>query len=96
MAQALHDGLVGAVHAVRGQCLHERGQYLGAVRAFVHESLREPFRRFDLAFLGAPLVGDPLYGGPEGDRVMLHAWWISVEGRRIEAPVPESFGPHVS
>ena len=31
---------------------------VGAVRAFVHESLREPFRRFDLAFLGAPLRGD--------------------------------------
>jgi len=31
---------------------------IGAVRAFVHESLREPFRRFDLAFLGAPLRGD--------------------------------------
>ena len=37
---------------------------IGAVRAFVHESLREPFRRFDLAFLGAPLRGDE---GDEGD-----------------------------
>ncbi len=36
---------------------------IGAVRAFVHESLREPFRRFDLAFLGAPLRGD------EGDAI---------------------------
>lgn len=31
---------------------------VGAVRAFVHESLREPFRKFDLSFLGAPLKGD--------------------------------------
>ena len=32
---------------------HRRG-----ARVLVHESLREPFRRFDLAFLGAPLRGD--------------------------------------
>ena len=39
---------------------------VGAVRAFVHESLREPFRGFDLAFLGAPLRGDE--DGPAGAR----------------------------
>ncbi|MCP4741361.1 MAG: hypothetical protein GY871_03920 [Actinomycetales bacterium] len=38
-------------------------------------------------------MGDTLYGGPEADRVMLHAWWVSIEGRRFETKIPAEFGP---
>lgn len=34
--RAEHDALVAAVHAMRGQCLHERRQYAAAIRAFDH------------------------------------------------------------
>jgi 23S rRNA pseudouridine1911/1915/1917 synthase len=59
--------------------------------------------RAHLAHLGAPLLGDPRYGGPRrvGDldvpRVMLHAASLEIahpESRarlRFEAPVPEDF-----
>jgi 23S rRNA-/tRNA-specific pseudouridylate synthase len=89
-------------HTVRGRCRWWKLEDYdpGPGRSVVEVDLQGPGRRHQvragLAFLGAPLIGDELYGGPEGDRMMLHAWWISVEGRRIEAPVPESFGPHVS
>lgn len=46
--------------------------------------------RAHLALLGAPLLGDVLYGGPEAPRLMLHAWTLRLpDGRAIEAPVPE-------
>lgn len=32
--------------------------------------------RAHLGALGAPLVGDPTYGGPEAERLYLHAWRI--------------------
>ena len=48
--------------------------------------------RAGLAHLGTPLVGDELYGGPPWPRVMLHAWAVIIEGRRIESPLPDGFG----
>ena len=48
--------------------------------------------RAGFAHLGTPLVGDTLYGGPEAPRIMLHAWSVTIEGRKIEAPLPEGFG----
>lgn len=42
-----------------------------------------------------PLVGDRLYGGPPGARVLLHAWklaWREETGRVVvEAPLPADF-----
>ena len=48
--------------------------------------------RSGMAFIGYPLVGDTLYGGPEHGRIMLHAWAVMIEKRRIEAPIPFGFG----
>lgn len=44
--------------------------------------------------LGAPIVGDPIYGRGQG--MMLHAWRLDVPARagerlRIEAPLPDHF-----
>lgn len=53
--------------------------------------------RAHLASLGAPLLGDPTYGGPDADRLYLHAWrvhlpaWAGGEELRIEAPIPPGF-----
>jgi 23S rRNA pseudouridine1911/1915/1917 synthase len=67
------------------------------------ESGRTHQIRAHLAHLGAPLLGDPRYGGPRRvletsiPRVMLHARRLSLRhpatGRRLlfEAPVPEDF-----
>jgi len=48
--------------------------------------------RAHLAWLGSPIVGDRLYGGPEADRLALHAAWIGfphpAHGRWISASVP--------
>jgi len=45
--------------------------------------------RAGLAFLGAPLVGDPLYGGAPAATLHLHARRITIDGRTVEAPMPE-------
>jgi 23S rRNA-/tRNA-specific pseudouridylate synthase len=85
-------------YTVRGRCRWWRRDDLvpGPGRQAVEVDLMGAGRRHQvragLAFLGTPLVGDPLYGGPESDRVMLHAWAVIVEGRRIEAPIPDGFG----
>ena len=67
-----------------------------------HETLLEvellgPGRRHQiragLASLGFPLVGDPLYRGPEHGRgVHLHAWRLEVEGVVTESPRPDWAG----
>jgi 23S rRNA pseudouridine1911/1915/1917 synthase len=44
--------------------------------------------RAHLAALGFPIVGDRLYGGPEGPRCLLHARVLRLDGLRLEAPVP--------
>lgn len=45
--------------------------------------------RAHLAGMGCPIVGDRLYGGAQGPRCLLHALRLDIEGRSIEAPVPE-------
>jgi 23S rRNA pseudouridine1911/1915/1917 synthase len=45
--------------------------------------------RAHLAGVGHPIVGDRLYGGPNGPRCLLHAWRLQIEGLELEAPVPE-------
>lgn len=56
--------------------------------------------RVHLYHLGHPISGDPLYGDEAGrrgfDRLMLHAWQVSVglpsgQTLALEAPVPDSF-----
>lgn len=49
--------------------------------------------RATMAHLGAPLVGDRLYGGAKAHRLMLHAQRVSGGplGEGMEAPLPASF-----
>ena len=53
--------------------------------------------RAHLSQIGAPIVGDPTYGGPRADRLYLHAWRLrlpwDVPGGwlELEAPVPAGF-----
>jgi 23S rRNA pseudouridine1911/1915/1917 synthase len=53
--------------------------------------------RAHLASIGHPIVGDPVYGGRNCERLLLHAHSLAFDhpesGRpiRIEAPVPEAF-----
>ena len=76
-------------YTVRGKCRWWRRDDLhpGPGRQTVEVDLMGAGRRHQvragLAFLGTPLVGDCLYGGPESDRIMLHAWAVIIEGRRI-------------
>lgn len=85
-------------YTVRGKCRWWRRDDLfpGTGRQAVEVDLMGAGRRHQvragLAFLRTPLVGDPLYGGPESERIMLHAWAVVIEGRRIECPIPPGFG----
>jgi len=53
--------------------------------------------RVHFAYIGHPVLGDALYGGPPADRMMLHAWTLSLThpetGQRItfEARPPAPF-----
>ncbi len=53
--------------------------------------------RVHMAFLGHPVVGDPIYGTPDGTRLALHARKISFDHpitkqtMSFEAPLPEDF-----
>ena len=51
--RGLHDALLAAVHSMRGQCLHERGQFAGAVRAFDQALRHTPTDAFILAMRAA-------------------------------------------
>lgn len=44
--------------------------------------------RAHLAGIGFPIIGDRLYGGPEGPRCLLHARRLSIDGHTFEAGVP--------
>lgn len=47
--------------------------------------------RAGLAWLGFPLVGDELYGGPGADRLHLHAWRLAFDETIVESPPPSSW-----
>lgn len=47
--------------------------------------------RAHLTALGAPIVGDRLYGGAPGPRCLLHAWRLELDGLKVEAPLPADF-----
>lgn len=48
--------------------------------------------RAHLAYLGAPIVGDAQYGGPPGDRLMLHAYALQLPDGRSLRVQPTGFG----
>lgn len=61
--------------------------------------------RAHLAALGAPIVGDALYGGPRvppapgaplPQRCLLHAFRLELDGQRFEAPLPQDLAPYFS
>jgi 23S rRNA pseudouridine1911/1915/1917 synthase len=45
--------------------------------------------RAHLTALGAPIVGDKLYGGAKAERCLLHAQALEIFGRLYEAPIPQ-------
>ncbi len=52
--------------------------------------------RAHLAAIGWPLIGDELYGGAEGPRLLLHAWSLDLSAaiageKPVIAPLPEDF-----
>lgn len=55
--------------------------------------------RAHLSAKGAPILGDPTYGGPPADRLYLHAWRIALpwpgpgDRLEVEAPLPPGFDP---
>ena len=51
--------------------------------------------RIHLASIGHPVLGDPRYGGPPADRLMLHAWKLEHQSiGTLEAPPPIHFAGH--
>ena len=51
--------------------------------------------RIHLASIGHPVRGDPRYGGPPADRLMLHAWKLEHQSiGTLEAPPPIHFAGH--
>jgi 23S rRNA (cytosine1962-C5)-methyltransferase len=72
----------------------QAGQGDRALLELVLETGRTHQARVQLAHAGAPIAGDPLYGGPRAPRLLLHAHGLSfahpVSGAKIrcEAPPP--------
>ena len=67
-----------------------------SLRRLLEVELVGPGRRHQIragfAHLGAPLLGDALYGGADAARLALHATRLVVEGTTIVSPIPEGFG----
>ena len=88
-----------ALYTTEARVIERRGPH-GLVRAWILRGFRHQVR-VHLAFLGFPILGDPLYGvaAPRGAvaRMYLHAGRIElphpVTGRRlvVESPVPDEF-----
>jgi len=81
----------------------EQLRYVSLIRCTLRTGRTHQIR-VHLKFLGHPIVGDPVYSGPQWrgipdkrmqkvigsiHRQALHAWKITVDGRTFEAPVPE-------
>lgn len=81
----------------------EQHRYVSLVRCRLRSG-RTHQLRVHLKHLGHPIVGDPVYSGPQWrgipdrklqrilaavDRQMLHAWRLTIDGQTFEAPLPE-------
>jgi 23S rRNA pseudouridine1911/1915/1917 synthase len=81
----------------------EQLRYVSLVRCILRTGRTHQIR-VHLKHLGHPIVGDPVYSGPQWrgipdkrvqkalssmKRQALHAWRITIDGRPFEAPVPE-------
>jgi 23S rRNA pseudouridine1911/1915/1917 synthase len=67
--------------------VERRGQATALVRC-VLETGRTHQIRVHLANDGHPIVGDPLYGGPTADRLMLHATRLTWRHRSVGSRPP--------
>jgi 23S rRNA pseudouridine1911/1915/1917 synthase len=80
----------------------ERLRYVSLLRCTLRTGRTHQIR-VHLKSIGHPIVGDPVYSGPQWrgipdkrmqkvlaslDRQALHAWKITVDGRTFEAPLP--------
>ena len=81
----------------------ERLRYVSLLRCTLRTGRTHQIR-VHLKFLGHPIVGDPVYSGPQWhgipdkkiqraiasmERQALHAWRLTIDGRTFEAPLPE-------
>ncbi len=78
--------------ACRGRCswrVQQRDAQRGdLVLVDLHGPGRRHCIRAGLAFVGAPLVGDLLYGRDGDGAVQLHALRLVIDGTGVEAPPP--------
>ncbi len=56
----------------------------------IHTGVRHQIRAH-LAAIGAPIVGDTVYGGKKSDRMWLHAWSLEFLQLKITAPLPSGW-----
>lgn len=83
----------------------ERFRYASLLRCILRTGRTHQIR-VHLKSIGHPIVGDPVYSGPQWrgipdkkvqkvlagmKRQALHAWRITVDGRTFEAPLPQDF-----
>jgi 23S rRNA pseudouridine1911/1915/1917 synthase len=93
----------GGRRAVTEYEVLERLRHVSVLRCLLRTGRTHQIR-VHLKHLGHPLVGDPLYSGPQWrgipekklqkalasmKRQALHAWRITIDGRTFEAPLPE-------
>ena len=81
------DGEANAIGLIEGPDIELR------IETGVHHQIRAT-----LAHLGAPILGDPTYGGAPSERVWLHAWKLilpaagnSGNSLEIVAPLPSAW-----
>lgn len=89
VARVVRNGGKAAITRLR---VHERVDARAEVELEL-ETGRLHQIRVTLAHLGAPVLGDRLYGGPPAARLFLHAWRLAGGplSRLVEAPLPAPF-----
>ena len=83
----IRDDLRGKLSVTRWRVLEEQAESVSRVRLYP-ETGRTHQLRLHMASLGAPILGDRLYGGSEAPRLMLHASRLEfldpVTGKRVQ------------